>query len=70
METTTLHFNDTNLLRPLMHDYINQNEATKTLYQFAPEFDAIEKAIDVRKKFHPNRKVLVESLQRQYQESD
>lgn len=69
METTKLHFNDTNLLRPLMHDYINQNEATKTLYQFAPEFDAIEKAIDVRKKFHPNRKVLVESLQRQYQES-
>ncbi|MFY0674480.1 MAG: bacillithiol biosynthesis cysteine-adding enzyme BshC [Bacteroidia bacterium] len=69
MKTTKLHFNDTNLLRPLMRDYINQNEATKLLYQFAPEFDAIAKVIEVRKQFQPNRTVLVESLQKQYQES-
>ncbi|MBI1183786.1 bacillithiol biosynthesis cysteine-adding enzyme BshC [bacterium] len=69
MKTTTLHFNDTNLLRPLMHDYINQNEATKPLYQFAPEPAAIAQAIAQRKKHEPNRSVLVNALKRQYKEA-
>ncbi len=69
MKTTKLHFNDTNLLRPLMHDYVNQNEATKPLYQFAPSIESIAEAIEQRKKHQLNRSILVESLKRQYNEA-
>ncbi|MGB0432506.1 MAG: bacillithiol biosynthesis cysteine-adding enzyme BshC, partial [Bacteroidia bacterium] len=70
MKVSNLHFNDTNLLRPLMSDYINQSESTRVLYQFEPSPNGIGAAIDKRKKHQPNRTVLVDSLKKQYQETE
>lgn len=53
-----------------MSDYINQKDTTKPLYKFQPSPEGIHAALEERKKFQPNRKVLVSALKRQYQEAE
>ena len=70
MKTRQLHFNETNLLRPLTSDYINQEEATHPLYDFAPDREGIAKALEARRKRPVDRTTLVNALIRQYEQAN
>lgn len=66
MKTSQLHFNETNLLRPLASDYINQKAATQTLYTYTPDAKGIAKALEDRRTIPVDRDVLVQALKAQY----
>ena len=70
MEVNRLHFNDTNLLRPLVHDYINQAETTKLLAAFSPDNAGIAEALEARRLKQPNREILVKALKEQYAKAE
>lgn len=67
METTCLHFNQTNLLKPLVKDYINQADKAQQLTAFSPDKEGIAKAIEARRSTTLNRSALVQALKGQYE---
>lgn len=70
MKTSQLHFNQTNLLRPLTSDYINQRDDTRPLYEFAPDSEGIDKALEARRKRPLDRTTLVDALKQQYEHAN
>lgn len=47
-------------------DYIDQADALKPFYSYAPTLKGLQQSIDARKKFSTDRAVLVEALKKQY----
>jgi bacillithiol biosynthesis cysteine-adding enzyme BshC len=56
----------TGQIHKLSADYISGNEALKNLYDFKPDLTGLASAIEKRKSYPVNRKILVESLKQQY----
>lgn len=63
---TRLPYRQTGAFSKIAADYIDQAEPLKPFFSFAPTLQGIKKAIEERKNFAVNRKVLVEELQKQY----
>ncbi len=59
-------YQSTGFFSKLVVDYINQSEKLQPFYSFAATIDGIKKAIEQRKKYPTNRKVLVDVLKKQY----
>jgi bacillithiol biosynthesis cysteine-adding enzyme BshC len=58
----------TGLFSSLVKDYIQDKGSARSFVAYAPTYDGVSKAIAERKKYPTNRKVLVEVLQKQYQQ--
>jgi len=69
METTCLHFNQTNLLKPLVRDYINQADKAQPLTAFSPDKEGIAMALKARRSTAVNRQALVQALKAQYEKA-
>jgi bacillithiol synthase len=67
IDCTYLPYRDTNSFSDLVYDYIDEVEALKPFYEFAPNERGIEKAIQNRKQFKIDRRTLVNVLSQQYQ---
>lgn len=67
MVVKRIPFVEAKLYKPLIEDYLSLKPATQSLYEFAPSLDVSDELIDARRAKQPNRKVLVESLLRQYE---
>jgi bacillithiol biosynthesis cysteine-adding enzyme BshC len=63
---TQLPYRQTNAFSRIAVDYAEQSESLQPFYTHAPTFAGIQKAIDARKNFTTDRKVLVEELSKQY----
>lgn len=65
--TTFLDYQFTGLFSSLVKDYIQDKGSARSFVPYAPTYDGVSKAIEERKKYPTNRKVLIEVLQKQYQ---
>jgi bacillithiol biosynthesis cysteine-adding enzyme BshC len=63
---TRLPYRQTNAFSKLALDYIDQAEALKPFYAYAPSLTGIQRSIEARRRFATNRKVLVAGLRKQY----
>ncbi|WP_462222583.1 bacillithiol biosynthesis cysteine-adding enzyme BshC [Ferruginibacter sp.] len=61
-------YQETGFFSKIVLDYISGNDLLKPFYQHAVSIDGIKAAIEERKKYSTNRKVLVDVLQKQYAE--
>lgn len=61
-----LSYRTTRRFSALVLDYLDQKESLKPFYQFAPNLDGLNAAIETRNEFPVDRKTLVDVLQRQY----
>ena len=61
-------YQETGFFSKIVLDYISGNDLLKPFYQHAVSIDGIKAAIEERKKYSTNRKVLVDILQKQYAE--
>jgi bacillithiol biosynthesis cysteine-adding enzyme BshC len=61
-----LSYRSTNSFSAIATDYVEGNSQLKPLYAFSADLAGVQSAIDQRKKFPTNRKLLVEHLQQQY----
>jgi bacillithiol biosynthesis cysteine-adding enzyme BshC len=52
---------------PLVLDYLDNNKALAPFYEFRPDASGLDKAIEARRNFKVDRRVLVEVLKEQYQ---
>ena len=64
---THLPYSDTGAFSHLVTDYLNNAENIQAFYSYAPTTEGILAAIKERAKYPVNRKVLVETLNRQYE---
>lgn len=64
---TYLPYRSAGSFSPLVLDYLSGSEALKSFYSFSPDKAGIEKAIEERKKFPVNRKLLADILKNQYE---
>ncbi len=62
-------YQETGFFSKIVLDYIAGNDLLKSFYQHAVTVDGIKAAIEERKKYPTNRKVLAEVLQKQYAEN-
>lgn len=60
-------YSQTGKFTSIVLDYIDQNPELKSFYKHPVSLSGIESAIDERKKFNTNRKLLVEQLRLQYE---
>ncbi len=65
---TFMDYQFTGLFSSLVKDYIQDKGSARSFVAYAPTYDGVSKAIAERKKYPTNRKVLVEVLQKQYQQ--
>ncbi len=65
----TISYDSTGFFSKIVLDYISGNDLLKPFYQHPVSVEGITKAIEERKKYPTNRKVLVEVLQKQYAET-
>ena len=63
-----ISYTSTGFFSKIVLDYISGNDLLKPFYQHAVSIDGIKAAIEERKKYPTNRKVLVDVLQKQYAE--
>ncbi|MBB6459647.1 bacillithiol biosynthesis cysteine-adding enzyme BshC [Flammeovirga kamogawensis] len=69
MNTYKIPFETAGLYGKMFLDYLNGNDALKSLYQFEPNLSSFDKIIDLRKSFpKQKRTLLVDSLKKQYSE--
>ncbi|MEI9943309.1 MAG: bacillithiol biosynthesis cysteine-adding enzyme BshC [Chitinophagaceae bacterium] len=61
-----LPYRETGYFSKIILDYIDQADAVKPFFSYAPSLAGIQKAIDARKKLTTNREVLVAELKKQY----
>ncbi len=61
-------YQETGFFSKIVLDYISGNDLLRPFYQHAVSIDGIKAAIEERKKYSTNRKVLVDVLQKQYAE--
>ena len=65
---TFMDYQFTGLFSSLVKDYIQDKGSARSFVAYAPTYDGVSKAIAERKKYPTNRKVLVDVLQKQYQQ--
>src|SRR5688572_13165499 len=63
---TRLPYRQTNAFNKMVLDYIDQSNDLKPFFEHAPNIQGVKNAINARKKFTTDRKLLVESLKKQY----
>lgn len=66
MQTQNIPFSQTNLFSKLILDYISNDENVKPFYNYEINIDAIEKTIADKQKENIDRKILVETIEKQY----
>ncbi|HPH88724.1 MAG TPA: bacillithiol biosynthesis cysteine-adding enzyme BshC [Chitinophagales bacterium] len=66
MTVTQIPFSQTNLFSKLILDYISADENVKPFYNYEVSIDAIENVITEKQKEIIDRKVLVETIKKQY----
>lgn len=62
----TIPYKQTNYFSKTVTDYLDKNELLRPFYKYPVSLEGIEEAIEARKQFPQNRKVLVEELKKQY----
>ena len=65
-KTTHIPYSATGVFTPLVNDYIESKGTAQSFVDYTPDIEGIKKALAQRKKFPTNRKVLVQVLQKQY----
>ena len=65
-KTTHIPYRATGVFTPLVNDYIESKGTAQSFVNYTPNIEGVEKAIAQRKKYPTNRKVLVQVLQKQY----
>jgi bacillithiol synthase len=65
-KTTHIPYRATGVFTPLVNDYIESKGTAQSFVNYTPDIEGVKKAIAQRKKFPTNRKVLVQVLQKQY----
>ena len=63
---TSIDYQFTGLFSNLVKDYIQDKGTARSFVAFDPSYEGVAKAIEQRKKYPTNRKLLVEVLQKQY----
>jgi bacillithiol biosynthesis cysteine-adding enzyme BshC len=66
-KATRIPYRQTGAFSRIVVDYIDQAEALKPFYAFAPSLQGVRKAIEARKQFPGHRDVLVRELKKQYE---
>ena len=66
-QSTYIPYSETGKFSKIALDYINQSDDLNSFYEHDVNIEGIKKAIQQRKKFNTDRKLLVEQLQAQYQ---
>jgi bacillithiol biosynthesis cysteine-adding enzyme BshC len=61
-----IDYNQANAFTKIVLDYLSGSEELKQFYSLPPTLDGFRKAIENRKSFSTDRKVLVQTLQQQY----
>lgn len=64
---TRIPYRQTNAFSNIILEYLDHAEKLKPFYANAPTLQGLQKAIEVRKQFNTNRKVLVDVLKKQYE---
>ena len=64
--STRLPYRQTGAFSKIALDYIDQDPSLRPFFSHPPSIQGLQQAIDERKKFPTNRKVLVDVLQKQY----
>jgi bacillithiol biosynthesis cysteine-adding enzyme BshC len=67
-KTTHIPYRATGVFTPLVNDYIESKGTAQSFVDYTPDIEGVKKAIAQRKKFPTNRKVLVQVLQKQYEQ--
>lgn len=70
MNKDKIAFTQTQLLKPLMKDYLDENPKIKHLYSFSPNLNGLKQALKEREKTKVNRSLLVSALIQQYKDSN
>jgi len=68
METDCLHFNKTGYFSKIILDYLAGEEQLAPFYHYTPDLEIFKSAIENKSFSSEHRKVLVDSLNRQYKE--
>ncbi len=63
---TSLDYQFTGLFSSLVKDYVQAKGSARSFVAYEPTYEGVRKAIDERKKYSINRKVLVDVMQKQY----
>ncbi len=66
-QATYLSYKDTHYFSPLVLDYLEGSENLRDLYMHRPDLSGIAQAIEARRAFPTDRKLLVDVLKEQYQ---
>lgn len=61
-----ISYGSTGYFSKIVTDYISENNSLKNFYQHPVSLQGIKNAVDIRKNFNTNRKLLVTQLQSQY----
>ncbi len=69
-KSTRIPYRQAGVFSRIVLDYIDQEESIKPFFSHPPSLQGIQKAIEERKGFATNRKVLVEELKKQYEPVD
>jgi bacillithiol biosynthesis cysteine-adding enzyme BshC len=64
--STRIPYRQTNSFSKTVLDYLDNTEALKLFYPYAPTLQGIKKAVTTRKNFAANRELLVQELKKQY----
>jgi bacillithiol biosynthesis cysteine-adding enzyme BshC len=65
-----LSYRQTGFFSKIISDYVDQHEALRSFYQFTPNEDGVKEAIEKRRTFKTDRKLLVNVLRAQYAIAD
>jgi bacillithiol synthase len=66
IEVTRLPYQQTGFFSKIVADYLNQHDQLHPFYQYEVSIEGVKKAMEDRKKYSYNRKVLVSALKLQY----
>lgn len=67
-KTKHIPYRATGVFTPLVNDYIESKGTAQSFVNYTPNLEGVKNAIEQRKKYPTNRKVLVQVLQKQYKE--
>ncbi len=70
LKKSKIHLSDTGQFSKLMIAYINGDESLRNFYEYVPQLESFQQAINDKSKEIINRKLLVDVLQSQYQRSN
>ncbi len=63
----TISYGETNSFSKLVLDYLSNESSLQSFYNFRPDIDGLKNAVTQRKSFPINRKLLVDTLTKQYE---